>query len=162
MTATPKVNISRKNRLRESEIQATLIHWSEYINLPGMTCRVREYLFAIPNGGSRNLIEAKNLKSQGVTAGVSDLFLAFPSNGFHGLFLELKTPEGIVSGPQQRFIEKMRATGYCAEVAFGIDEAIQKVLIYLQEPHVLHTHKRNEEKPENHKKTKSSAKDKSK
>ena len=31
------------------------------------------FVFAVPNGGSRNLREAVNLKAQGVMAGVSDL-----------------------------------------------------------------------------------------
>lgn len=33
-------------------------------------------IFAIPNGGSRNKIEAANLKKDGVLAGVPDLFIA--------------------------------------------------------------------------------------
>lgn len=32
-------------------------------------------LLAVPNGGSRNIIEAKNLKPQGVKTGVSDVLL---------------------------------------------------------------------------------------
>ena len=41
-------------------------------------------LFAIPNGGARHIGTAIKLKSEGVTAGVSDLFLMIPSGQKHG------------------------------------------------------------------------------
>ncbi|MGL5958284.1 MAG: VRR-NUC domain-containing protein, partial [Phocaeicola sp.] len=42
-------------------------------------------LFAVPNGGSRNKIEAANLKRQGATAGVSDVICLIPKKGFASL-----------------------------------------------------------------------------
>ena len=38
-------------------------------------------LFAVPNGGSRHIREAANLKRQGVTSGVSDVILLIPKKG---------------------------------------------------------------------------------
>lgn len=48
-------------------------------------------LFAVPNGGSRNIIEAKNLKAQGIKSGVSDLLLLISKKGYSCLCLESKT-----------------------------------------------------------------------
>ena len=48
-------------------------------------------MFHIPNGGSRNKLEASNLKKQGVKAGVPDLFLPVGRGSYHGLFIELKS-----------------------------------------------------------------------
>ena len=48
-------------------------------------------LFAVPNGGSRNAIEAKRLKDEGATAGVSDLIYLEARGGYGALCIETKT-----------------------------------------------------------------------
>ena len=69
------------------------------------------YVFAVPNGGSRNLREARNLKMQGVTAGVSDLIILLPKKIF---FVELKNPngKGRQSPAQKEFEETVSALGF--------------------------------------------------
>ena len=49
-----------------------------------------EWLFHIPNGGSRHKIEAGKLKAMGVKPGVPDLALLVPKGPYNGLFIELK------------------------------------------------------------------------
>ena len=68
------------------------------------------YVFAVPNGGSRNVIEAANLKAQGVMAGVSDLILLLPKKVY---FIELKNPngKGRQSPAQREFEDNVRAYG---------------------------------------------------
>ena len=51
-------------------------------------------LLAVPNGGSRNVIEAVKLKRMGVTPGVADLILLTPRHGYGSLCLELKVKKG--------------------------------------------------------------------
>lgn len=70
------------------------------------------FVFAVPNGGSRNLIEARNLKAQGVMAGVSDLILLLPSRKVY--FIELKNPngKGRQSPAQCEFEDSVRAMGH--------------------------------------------------
>jgi len=89
----------QQNRRRsEATEQETLIQWcgwqqSKYPEL--------KLIYHIPNGGSRNTLEAANLKRQGVKAGVPDLCLPVARNGFHGLYIEMKygknngEPEGM-------------------------------------------------------------------
>ena len=89
--------------------------------------------FAIPNGGSRNSIEAKNLKREGVRAGVSDMQVILKDKV---LFIEMKRPPkrlkngelsyaGIsVSDKQKEFIDRVRGSKVCeARVCYGFDEA---------------------------------------
>ena len=89
--------------------------------------------FAIPNGGSRNSIEAKNLKREGVRAGVSDMQVILKDKV---LFIEMKRPPkrlksgklsyaGIsVSDKQKEFIECVRSSKVCkAKVCYGFNEA---------------------------------------
>ena len=52
-----------------------------------------ETFFCVPNGGSRNKIEASNLKKEGVRSGVSDLIVIFKEKV---LFLEMKQPKKVL------------------------------------------------------------------
>lgn len=72
--------------------------------------RAGHFVFAVPNGGSRNIIEAANLKAQGVMAGVSDLILLLPNKVY---FIELKNPngKGRQSTAQREFEDNVRAYG---------------------------------------------------
>lgn len=95
----------------------------------------RELLIHIPNGGSRHKIEARNLKLQGTKAGVSDYFLACPSNGYCGLWIELKCrnkKKSKVSDLQMQWLEKMCAQNYDVFVAYGWEEAAKKIINYLK------------------------------
>jgi len=89
--------------------------------------------FAIPNGGSRNKMEAVNLKREGVKAGVSDMQVILKDKV---LFIEMKRPpkrlksgklsySGIsVSDNQKEFIDRVRGSKVCkAKVCYGFNEA---------------------------------------
>lgn len=70
----------------ESQIQQSCVTWFR-LQYPS----IARLLFAVPNGGARNAVEAGIMKGEGVTAGVSDLILLYPSSGFHSLCIEVKT-----------------------------------------------------------------------
>ena len=89
-------------------------------------------LFAIPNGGDRNILVAAKLKKEGVRRGVPDMFLALPRGGWHGLFIEMKRRRGgTVSAEQKAYIAELRAAGYIAEVCRGCDDAFAVFAAYL-------------------------------
>lgn len=88
-------------------------------------------LFAIPNGGSRNIIEAANLKKQGVTSGVSDVILLIPRKGFSSLCLEFKTPVGKQSNEQKIFQYEAEKAGNKYVVVRSVKEAIDTLSWYL-------------------------------
>jgi len=104
----------------------------QYLNILQRKNKVLEF-FAIPNGGSRNKIEAVNLKREGVKAGVSDLCVILKDRV---LFLEMKKPPkklksgrystaGIsVSENQKRFIEQVNLSSVVsARICYGFNEA---------------------------------------
>lgn len=119
-----RVRVKRK----ESEEQAAIIEWANI-----MQHRVPELalLYHVPNGGSRNVIEAKRLKAQGVKPGVPDLVLPVARGKYHGLYIELKTLRGRVSDAQKQWIDALRNQGYAAIVCRGADEAIAMIAKYL-------------------------------
>lgn len=115
--------------------QAAVIKWAQLQPIPGTGYKVKDFLIAIPNGGSRHTIEAKNLKAEGVTSGVPDLQLIYPHCPFYGLFIEMKRKEkskARVSPAQKAWIEKLNAVGYRAVVCYGADEAIREIKNYLE------------------------------
>lgn len=65
--------------------------------------------FSIPNGGSRNMIEAKKLKETGLMAGASDLILLHNSKC---IFVEIKTQTGMQSEKQKEFESKVTFLGF--------------------------------------------------
>ena len=115
-------------RNQEHLAQSLLIKWFR-LQYPLMA----KCLFAIPNGGARHIGTAIKLKAEGVTAGVSDLFLMIPSNGLHGLFLEMKQKDGKLQQNQAEFLNLAESMGYGAEVAYGFEEGQKIIQKYLQD-----------------------------
>lgn len=73
-----------------------------------------------------------HLKQQGVRAGVPDLCLPIPANGYHGLFIEMKRADGGTATTQQKkWLSLLNANGYRALVCHGANEAIDAIEAYL-------------------------------
>lgn len=88
--------------------------------------------FHVPNGGSRNVIEATKLKRMGVKPGVPDVWVVIPKKGFSGLVIELKRQKGgVVSPDQKRWVEYLRNAGYSVHVCKGAGPAVEVVNWYL-------------------------------
>ena len=113
----------RRRRQPERALQTALV---QHLNL---RARKDALYFAVPNGGSRDVREAANLRRTGVLPGVSDLLLFRPGECPHcgtarleGFSLELKAPGGRPSAHQLAFMARFNeAGGHCAE---GIDRAL--------------------------------------
>lgn len=88
-------------------------------------------LHHIPNGGSRNKLEAANLKRQGVKAGVPDLCLPVARNGKHGLYVEMKWENNKTTDKQDWWLEQLHRQGYETSVCWSADAAIDIIAAYL-------------------------------
>lgn len=110
----------------ESKLQIQCIRWFD-LQYPNL----KQLLFAIPNGGNRNIITAKIMKAEGVRAGVSDLFLSVASQGFNGLYIEMKYGKNKATPEQRTFIEAVRAHGYKAEIIDSFDKFQDQIQNYL-------------------------------
>lgn len=115
-------------KLSEHHEQVRLVAWFDQ-NYPAHAGR----LIAIPNGGARNIVVATKLKTEGVRAGVPDLFLPIPVGGKHGLWVELKKSQGgRVSDKQKDWLDYLLAMGYDAQVCHGADAAAKTIKNYLE------------------------------
>lgn len=131
--------------LSEHDEQVHVIDWCELMSSRHPELKL---LFAVPNGGNRNIVTAVKLKAEGVKAGVPDLFLPVPRderpypeyNGIfrdclnvaNGLFIEMKKRKGSTTSKEQKWWhEKLREQGYKVVIAKGADEAIECIADYL-------------------------------
>lgn len=89
-------------------------------------------LFHVPNGGKRNAVEAARFKAMGVKAGVPDLCLPVPMNGYAGLYIEMKYGKNKTTDKQKEWIAALRQQGYKVTVCYGAIEATQELESYLQ------------------------------
>ncbi len=71
----------------EATEQERVINWATFYakDFPEL-----DLLHHIPNGGSRNQLEAANLKRQGSKSRRAGFMLASSQNGKHGLYVEMK------------------------------------------------------------------------
>lgn len=100
----------------EAQDQAALIQHLELRHRPGV------WWCAVPNGGSRNVIEAAKLKGQGVVAGAPDLIVCIDGRM---VGLEMKRSKGGRLSPAQiAQKERIEAAGGLWFVAHGLDEAL--------------------------------------
>lgn len=108
----------------EAALQAQCIEYMRF-QYPNIIC------FSIPNGGSRNKLEAIKLKKTGVLAGVPDLFIAThymsDTYTFHGLFIELKKKGGRLTASQEAMILKLENSGYKVKVIYSFDEFVRTI-----------------------------------
>jgi len=117
-----KLGVNKRAKPRELERphQVALIKWVKTIQ---DAYPVLKLLYAVPNGGDRNIRVARKLKAEGVLAGVADLCLPAARRGYHGLYLEMKSEEGVANEEQKEFLRGVSGEGYCAVIAQGVDEA---------------------------------------
>jgi len=115
----------------EAQEQKALFEWARWNTkrYPAL-----ELLYHIPNGGSRNPIEAHNLKCQGVKPGVPDICLPVPSHHHTALYIELKRRKGgRVSEAQKKMIFNLKKYGNMAVVCYGWEQAKDVILNYLRQ-----------------------------
>lgn len=117
------------NPTTEAQHQRNVIAWSQIhrAEYPELAL-----LFHIPNGGTRDPVEAAHLKAQGVKRGIPDLCLPVARHGYHGLFMEMKTPKGRVSSEQKWWDAKLTEQGYLWCVCYGWEEAVKTLEWYLE------------------------------
>lgn len=117
----------RHYRVEEHCIQCACVRWFNlrYPNLRGR-------LFAVPNGGHRNIVTAVKLKDEGVVAGVADLILLVPSGSYGALCIEIKTPAGRQSAAQKQWERNVCAEGhYRYAVCRSLEEFVRETDAYL-------------------------------
>lgn len=110
----------------EHRLQCACVQWfrTQYPKM-GML------LFSIPNGGRRDKVTGARLKEEGVVAGVADLQLAYQSQGYGAMFIEMKTKAGRQSANQKEWQKAVEKAGYKYVVCRSLEEFIKAINDYL-------------------------------
>ncbi len=115
-----------EKRYTESNEQIAAMDW-----LRAQHPKIAEHTLHIGNERKASYYAGYIMKRMGVLKGASDLFMAYPCGGFHGLFIEVKSMIGRPSAEQKAFIQRMRDVGYRAEICYGAEEVINTMKDYL-------------------------------
>lgn len=121
LRALKKYIITRKLEYKQSSLNLSLY----FPNIPD------KLIFAVPNGGSRHIREAANLKRQGVKSGVSDVIVLIPKKGFASLCIEFKTRVGKQSEEQKEFQKQAESCRNKYVVVRSASQAIEELRKYL-------------------------------
>jgi len=119
--------------MTEAQHQATIMKWSRQ---PDIRSKWPELalLYHIPNGGTRDAIEGRHLKQQGVKRGVPDLCLPVARGAYHALYVELKTDTGRATAEQKWWGERLKDQGNMWQVCHGWEAAVATLEWYLSLP----------------------------
>jgi len=110
---------------KEHELQAACVKWFS-LQYP----QYDRMLFAIPNGGHRDIRTAARLKAEGVKRGVPDLFLSIPRGGYNGLYIEMKYGDNKLTADQEKFFNQATELGYLCLDCYTVDEFIDIITGY--------------------------------
>ena len=115
--------------MSEHAEQVALIKWAQLMarQYPELDC-----IYANPNAGKRSIGAARYMIAEGMRAGVPDICLPVPRNGYGALYIELKYGKGKASEKQLEWIDRLNRHGNLAVVCTGWDAARLQILSYLE------------------------------
>lgn len=107
----------------EHNLQVACVRWFD-MQYPSH----KNMLFAVPNGGQRNVVVASKLKAEGVRAGVADLILMC---GFGNIvFIEMKTEKGKQQESQIVFERMCNKNGYIYKIVRSFEDFKKLIEMY--------------------------------
>lgn len=112
----------------EHRIQVECVKWFR-LQYPKLRLR----LFAVPNGGQRNVIVASKMKAEGVLSGVADLILLKSNGKYAALLVEMKTKKGRQSETQKLWEADVCKNGeYKYVLCRSIEDFISAIRSYIE------------------------------
>jgi len=129
------MSTKKTNKHDESDLQQACVKWFD-LQYP----KYSQQLFAIPNGGKRDIVTATILNREGVRKGVFDILFAKKSNHtkaphlsfpYSGMYIEFKTKIGKLTPEQKEFKEKVETEDYLCVIVRSFDEFMKVVKDYL-------------------------------
>lgn len=117
--------------MSEHDLQVSFIQWMRLMSNQDSRYNLG---FSIPNGAhlARGFATMRTLKAEGLSPGVPDYFLAYPSSGYHGLFIEFKFGKNKASHDQQLWMHKLNQAGFCVREVRTIEQGMDTMVSYLR------------------------------
>lgn len=119
----------------EMQEQAALVKWLSYHPV------LKDFYHKNDNEGKRTPQQGYQLKQAGLRRGVPDIFIYYPTNKYHGLYIEVKKNKIYVASAQltdtwraqKAFMERVQKVGYAAHFCYGWEEGKSIIENYLSE-----------------------------
>ena len=111
---------SKPRKALEKKAQAECFQWAW-----NHRKETRGLLASIENEEGGGVGKIMQRKAAGLLPGFADMVLLMARNERHGLFIELKTPDGKQSPAQKTFQENVERQGYQYEIAIVLPGAIE-------------------------------------
>lgn len=119
-----------KHQPKEHFEQSMVIRW---IDLHAKSIPELSLRFAVPNGAKRSVWEAAQAKTEGMQAGVPDLWIPVARGQFHGLAIEMKRRHNGKASPAQiDYMARLSSAGWSVHVCHGASEAIAVIASYFE------------------------------
>lgn len=112
----------------ESKMQQACVRWFRYC-FPAHA----QMLVAVPNGVATSATQGAILKAEGMLAGVADLLLLIPAQGYTMLAMELKYANGVQSERQRMWQAEAEKHGIRYEVVRSFDQFQQLTTQYIHD-----------------------------
>lgn len=97
-----------------------------------------EWLYAVPNfaragkrGDRQAAAEVARRLKEGMKPGVLDIHLPVARGGFHGLWIEMKSPDGTPSPHQRRWMKALTEQGHSVHICRSFEAARAVIERYL-------------------------------
>ena len=125
-----EITLTRKP-MSEHDEQVALFDWA------GLYVREEprlKLMFAIPNQGGKGkgaIIRGRKMVEEGLKKGVPDIFLPVVTEGFSGLFIEMKYGKGRLSEEQTTYLNELTNGGYLCGVCYSFEQAKELIMDYL-------------------------------
>ncbi len=89
--------------------------------------------FHPPNEAKRSPQTCRILKRSGMTKGVPDFIMLWPSAGYHGAVFEFKSAKGKLTPEQEAFLTHAKSCGYYVNIFRDIDRAMDITSRYIND-----------------------------
>lgn len=123
-----QAKVRRNPTDEEHRIQVSCVRWFR-LKYP----KLKHILFAVPNGGIRDIVTGSKLKDEGATRGVSDLILLKSNRFYGGLAIEMKKPGGHQSQAQKEWQMECESAGNKYVICHSLDEFMKVITDYLND-----------------------------
>ncbi|MGI5873521.1 MAG: VRR-NUC domain-containing protein [Bacillota bacterium] len=113
----------------EAAEQAALFEWAA---LSEQSIPELALMYHVPNEGKRSPRSGAEQKRIGLKRGVPDVCLPVPSNGFHGMYIEMKAGRNRPTKEQTEYLRRLAAAGYYCVICWSWAAAVKCITAYLR------------------------------
>ena len=110
-------------KIDEEQMQMSLMFWARFHPI------CSKYLIHVPMQRMCTPWYGAKLKALGARKGFVDIFLAYPSKGHGGLFMELKVGNNKLTADQKEFLELMGKANFATHVVYNDWEDAKKIIL---------------------------------